>query len=89
MKISNDKDVSKLTFEEAILELESIVHKLEGGEPSLTLEESVELYKRGILLSEHCKQALQKAQREINILVKNQDGELEEVSFIGEKDGNV
>ena len=84
MKIKIDNDISKLKFEEAMSELENIIGKLEGGESSLTLEESVELYKRGILLSQHCKQTLQQAQQEVNILTKNQSGELEEVSFIGE-----
>ena len=84
MKIEIDKKTSSLKFEEAIAELEDIIDKLEGGEPSLTLEESVELYKRGILLSQHCKQKLKKAQQDINILTKNENGELEEISFIEE-----
>ena len=62
-------------------ELESIIDKLEGGEPSLTLEESLELYKRGVLLSQHCKQTLQRAQQEINILTKSLDGNLAEIPF--------
>ena len=73
-----------MNFEEAIAEHEDIIDKLEGRESSLTLEEAVDLYKRGILLSQHCKQKLEKAQQEINILTKNKDGELEEISFVEE-----
>lgn len=84
MKTGADKDISVLNFEEAIAELEDIIEKLEERESSLTLEEAVELYRRGILLSQHCKQKLEKAQQEINILTKNKDGELEEISFVEE-----
>lgn len=84
MKIGADKNISSLNFEEAIAELEDIIDKLEGRESSLTLEEAVDLYKRGILLSQHCKQKLEKVQQEINILTKNKDGELEEISFVEE-----
>ena len=45
MKTKNDNGITELKFEEAMGELESIIDKLEGGEPSLTLEESLELYK--------------------------------------------
>lgn len=81
MEDKTKQDISSLKFEESMKELENIVQKLEGGDPALTLEESVDLYKRGILLSQHCRQVLQQAQQEINILTKNQNGELEEVSF--------
>ncbi len=88
MKTGADKDISSLNFEEAIAELEEIIDKLEGRESSLTLEEAVELYKRGILLSQHCKEKLEKAQQEINILIKNKDGELEEIPFLEEQYGD-
>ena len=60
MKTKNDNGISELKFEEAMEELETIIDRLEGGEPTLTLEESLELYKRGVLLSQHCKQAFTK-----------------------------
>ena len=41
-----------LTFEEAIKELEDIVLTLEEG--TVSLEQSLELYKRGIILIEFC-----------------------------------
>ncbi|HHZ13025.1 MAG: exodeoxyribonuclease VII small subunit [Caldicoprobacterales bacterium] len=84
MKTKNDNGISELKFEEAMEELETIIDRLEGGEPTLTLEESLELYKRGVLLSQHCKQALQRAQQEVNILSKNLEGDLVEIPFQGE-----
>ncbi|NLJ41671.1 MAG: exodeoxyribonuclease VII small subunit [Clostridiales bacterium] len=87
--MGNEVGISKLKFEEAITELEMIIEKIEGSEIPLTLEESVELYKRGVLLSQHCKQILDLAHREINILTKNQDEELEEIPFQDEDYGEI
>ncbi|MFY9177710.1 MAG: exodeoxyribonuclease VII small subunit [Caldicoprobacterales bacterium] len=84
MNTELEKSITSLNFEEAIAELEEIIEKLESQESDLTLEEAVELYKRGILLSQHCNQILEKAQQEIKILTKNQNGELEEISFVEE-----
>ena len=59
-------------FEGAVAELESIVKKLEDGE--LTLEQSLELYERGVQLSRFCHSRLEEAERRIEIL--NERGEL-------------
>ena len=42
----------KAEFESSIAELEKIVEKLESG--NVTLNESIELYQKGIKLSEEC-----------------------------------
>jgi exodeoxyribonuclease VII small subunit len=59
-------------FEAAIAELETIVKRLEAGE--LTLEQSLELYERGVQLSRFCHSRLEEAERRIEIL--NERGEL-------------
>ena len=59
-------------FEAAVVELESIVKKLEDGE--LTLEQSLGLYERGVQLSRFCHARLEEAERRIEIL--NERGEL-------------
>ena len=59
-------------FEAAIAELESIVRKLEEGD--LALEQSLELYERGVQLSRYCHARLEDAERRIEIL--NERGEL-------------
>ena len=46
MPENNDSDVTKLPFERAIEELESIVKRLEEGK--VPLEESVTIYERGV-----------------------------------------
>ena len=46
-------------FEEALEELESIVERMEDGEPSL--EESLKLFERGMDLTRRCHMALDDA----------------------------
>lgn len=50
-------------FEEKIKQLEDIVTKLESGE--LSLDESVELYTKGVNLSAECKKTLDEANLKI------------------------
>ena len=46
-------------FEELLTELENIVKELEGG--ALSLEDSIEKYKKGMELSQACKKLLEEA----------------------------
>ena len=62
------------SFEKSLAELVQIVGKLEGGD--LPLEESLELFEKGIKLSRECRERLTKAERRIEILMKDADGEL-------------
>ncbi|MBI1874312.1 MAG: exodeoxyribonuclease VII small subunit [Acidobacteria bacterium] len=59
-------------FEAAIAELEGIVKRLEEGD--LPLEQSLELYERGVQLSRFCHARLEEAERRIEIL--DERGEL-------------
>ena len=70
--MSTVTDPSIKDFEAAIAELESIVKKLEEGE--LPLEQSLELYERGMKLSRFCHSRLEEAERRIEVL--NERGEL-------------
>ena len=65
-------DTSIKDFEAAIAELESIVKKLEEGD--LALEQSLQLYERGVELSRFCHKRLEEAERRIEIL--NERGEI-------------
>ena len=62
------------TFEASLAELEQIVGKLESGD--LPLEESLELFEKGIKLSRECRERLTKAERRIEILMKDSNGEI-------------
>ena len=62
------------SFESSLAELEQIVTKLEDGD--LPLEESLELFEQGIKLSRECRERLTNAERRIEILMKDADGEI-------------
>ncbi len=62
-------------FEAALSELENIVKKLSSGE--LPLEESIKLFERGVVLSKYCNKKLEEAESKINILLKDQKGEMQ------------
>ncbi len=56
------KNENKKSFEEAMLELEQIVAKLEKGDVSL--EESINNFQQGIELSRHCAAKLDESRKE-------------------------
>jgi exodeoxyribonuclease VII small subunit len=61
------------TFEQALMQLEQIVQKLEKGE--LPLEDSLRLYEEGIRLSRLCHGKLEEAEGRIEVLMKDARGE--------------
>ena len=73
----------KKTFEESLAQLEEIATKLESG--NLGLEEARKEFEKGIKLSKECSEKLDEAEKKINILVKKDDGAMEEESFISEE----
>ncbi len=56
-----------LTFEQSLSELETIVQNLEQGE--LSLEESINLFERGLTLSKISQEKLQSAEQKVKILL--------------------
>ena len=63
------------SFEESLAELETIVEQMETGEPSLA--DLMENYSRGIRLSQKCMKALERAEKAMDLLVKEKTGETE------------
>lgn len=57
---------SKLTYEQAFQELETVVQQLEAGEGSL--EEALALFERGQLLAARCSELLQTAELKLQKL---------------------
>jgi exodeoxyribonuclease VII small subunit len=53
-------------FEQALSELEGLVAKLESGE--LSLDQSLEFFKRGVELTRHCQAVLDQAQQTVETL---------------------
>ena len=58
-------------FEKSLEELESLVEQLESGE--LSLDDSLKQFKRGVELTRHCQDVLEKAQQTVEKLVENDD----------------
>lgn len=55
-------------FEESLGELENIVRQLESSD--LPLEKSIELFERGVKLSDECRKQLLDAETRVEILMK-------------------
>jgi len=68
----------KLDYEAAVSELESLVERLEQGD--ISLEESLKLYERGVLLTRDCQEALQAAEQKVQMLLQ-QSGQSDLVDF--------
>ncbi|RYH04078.1 exodeoxyribonuclease VII small subunit [Salipiger sp. IMCC34102] len=68
-----DTPVEKMTFEDAIRELEVVVGKLERGD--VALEESISLYERGAALKKRCEAKLSEAEAKVAKITVGPDGE--------------
>ena len=76
----SNNDLEKLTFEEAMKELEEIVHSLDKGDVSL--DEAIAAYDRGSKLKDYCQNKLQEAKMKVDTIQasENTDTILEKLS---------
>ncbi len=65
-------DIQKLSFEDALAELEQIVRRLEEGKAKL--DEAIVAYERGALLKLHCEKKLREAQMKVEQITLGSDG---------------
>jgi exodeoxyribonuclease VII small subunit len=65
-------DIAMMSFEEALVELEQIVRRLEGGQ--VKLDEAILSYERGAQLKQHCERKLNEAQQRVDRIVIGPDG---------------
>jgi len=72
MADATNADIKKLTFENAIAELESIVKRLEEGK--VPLEESVAIYERGEGLKARCEELLRQAEARVEKITLDASG---------------
>jgi len=70
------------SFEAGLQELENIVREMESGE--LPLERALELFEKGMKLSEACRKQLEEAESRVEILVRKGD-KVQAEPFKGEK----
>jgi len=69
--------VEKLSFDDALAELQRTVAELEAG--GLALERSIVLYERGVVLHERCAALLAEAELTVKQLVQRAGGALEAI----------
>jgi exodeoxyribonuclease VII small subunit len=65
-------DVTTLSFEKALAELEQIVQRLERGD--VPLEESVAIYERGEVLKRRCEDLLRQAEARVEKITLDASG---------------
>jgi exodeoxyribonuclease VII small subunit len=78
--VSGDQPVE--SFENCLAELEKTVKELESGD--LPLERSLELFERGVSLSEACRKQLEQAETRVEILIRK-EGKMTAEPFRPEK----
>lgn len=65
-------DIAKLSFEDALAQLEEIVRNLEGGDSAL--DDAIAAYERGAALKRHCESKLRQAQERVEKISLGADG---------------
>ncbi len=65
-------DIARLSFEDALTELETIVRQLEEGKGEL--DQAIKTYERGAQLKRHCEAKLQEAQIKVEKVVLGPEG---------------
>ena len=69
-----NQDTPATAFETAFIRLEEILEKMNSG--TISLDESLKLYEEADQLITICNKRLNEAERRIEILVKNRNGDL-------------
>jgi len=65
-----DSQLEKLSYEEALKKLETIVNQLE--DPEIALEESLTLFQEGMTLSRYCRDKLTEIECRVEYLLKEE-----------------
>ncbi len=78
----NDAATPAESFEASLDELEKVVKQLEAGD--LPLERSLELFEKGMALSEACRKQLENAETRVEMLIRK-DGKMQAEPFRPDK----
>ena len=65
-------DIAKMSFEDALAELQTLVKSLEKGDSKL--DDAISAYKSGVDLKRHCEAKLREAQLKVEKIVLSADG---------------
>jgi len=77
--------MTTISFEKALADLEQVVAKLEKG--GIPLTESLALFEKGVKLARFLRGELEKAERKVEILLKDEKGGIKAEDFELEDDG--
>jgi exodeoxyribonuclease VII small subunit len=61
-------------LETSLGEINTLIEQMEQG--TLSLEQSLERFERGIVLIKHCQKVLQEAEQKVQILIQNNGDEM-------------
>lgn len=78
-----DEPCAEWNFEQGLGELEAVVKELENGD--LPLEKAIQVFERGVALSDRCRKELEAAETRVEILLKR-DGKMEPEPFDANKE---
>jgi len=81
-KDTTRQDIAKMSFEQALDELKTIVEQLETGETRL--DDAIAAYERGSQLKRHCEDKLREAQAKIEKISLGTDGNVTSEPFDAE-----
>jgi exodeoxyribonuclease VII small subunit len=79
--------MAKKSFEEALKQLEKIVQELESGD--LPLEKAMQKFEEGMQLSKYCSDKLDETEKKIQVLLKDQEGQLVEQPFLTDENDDA
>ncbi len=69
----SNNDLEKLTFEEAMQELEKLVDSLDKG--NVSLDEAIEAYDRGSQLKDYCQNKLNEAKMKVETIQSTENSD--------------
>ena len=77
--MTDDMEVSEMSFEQSIDALEALVKRLEDG--GIDLDESLRIYEQAVALRDHCRSILEDGERRIRKIMETADGTVREEEF--------
>jgi exodeoxyribonuclease VII small subunit len=72
--MDNDNMLEKMTFEEAMNELETLVDSLDKG--NISLDQAIAAYDRGSQLKDHCQKKLNEAKMKVETIQISDNAEV-------------
>ena len=72
--MNNDNMIDKMTFEEAMNELEKLVESLDKGD--ISLDQAIGAYDRGSQLKDHCQKKLSEAKMKVETIQSSDNSDV-------------